>query len=361
MNVARRLDAFLSGGASRHVIVTNNDDIRWLTGFSGSTSQLFVDRHTGESILFVDGRYTERAAVELDASSSSTHVCEVSATSTMVQQLQARGVVEVAINFHHISAARFHDLRDVFKVSDESTVLSELRRSKDAEEVAAIEMAARIADAALAHVMRDGILGDTEKQVRFRLENAMNELGADDVSFPTIVATGSNGARPHHEPTDTVIADGDCVVVDLGACVDGYRSDMTRSIRVGQWSDAYLQMFSTVKKAQQAGVDVVRAGCVGSDVDAAVRRVFREAGVEHEFVHGTGHGVGLYIHEDPILSPRCTATLSAGEVVTVEPGLYRKGVGGVRIEDLVVVTGTGCRILTLSPKELSCPRSQQTI
>jgi len=110
-----------------------------------------------------------------------------------------------------------------------------------------------------------------------------------------------------------------------------------------------------------AGVAAVRDGVVGSDVDAAVREVFQREEVEHEYLHGTGHGVGLYIHEEPILSPRCTAVLSAGEVVTVEPGLYRKGVGGVRIEDQVVVTGTGCRILTLSPKELSCPRSQQTI
>jgi Xaa-Pro aminopeptidase len=189
----------------------------------------------------------------------------------------------------------------------------------------------------------------------------MREKGADNVGFDTIVATGANGARPHHEPSDAVIESGHGVVIDFGAELDGYRSDMTRTIQVGEWCLEYQHMYDTVREAQFAGVRAVTAGVAGSQIDAAVRSIFAREGLEHEYVHGTGHGIGLYIHEEPILSPRCSAVLQANEVVTVEPGLYRGGVGGVRIEDQVVVTGTECRILTLSPKELSCPRSPRTI
>ena len=189
----------------------------------------------------------------------------------------------------------------------------------------------------------------------------MFDHGADDVSFPTIVAAGPNASRPHHEPGDRIIVNGDAVIIDMGASVHGYRSDMTRTVLIGDVGEEIREMHGIVREAQQAGVDAVRAGVGGADVDRAVRDVFARYGTEHEYLHGTGHGVGLVIHEQPILGPRCSATLLAGEVVTVEPGLYRVGVGGVRIEDLVVVTDTGCRILTQTPKELSCPQSARTI
>jgi Xaa-Pro aminopeptidase len=188
----------------------------------------------------------------------------------------------------------------------------------------------------------------------------MAGLGADDVSFPTIVASGPNAARPHHEAGERVISEGDVVIVDMGAEVGGYRSDMTRTLTVGSVPADTGEMWDIVRMAQQAGLDTVRAGVEGREVDAAVRAVFSRHGVEHEYLHGTGHGVGLLIHEQPILGPSCTERLLEGEVVTVEPGLYRGGTGGVRIEDLVVVTATGCRILTQTPKELPCPPSART-
>jgi Xaa-Pro aminopeptidase len=207
----------------------------------------------------------------------------------------------------------------------------------------------------------DGFAGKTEKQIRNRLDHLMRETGADDVAFDTIVATGPLGARPHHEPSDAIVEDGHGVVIDFGAMVQGYKSDMTRTIRVGDVSAEYQRMFDLVIEAEAAGIASVKAGAVGAAVDAAARAVFLREGVDHEYVHGTGHGIGLYIHEQPILSPRCTAVLGVNEVVTVEPGLYRGGVGGVRIEDLVVVTGDSCRILTHTPKDLTCPRSPRTI
>jgi Xaa-Pro aminopeptidase len=253
------------------------------------------------------------------------------------------------------------ELSSIFSVEDEQDHLDTLRRVKDVHEIAMMERAAHIADAALQSVVADGVVGKTEKQVRNQLEYFMRMSGADGVSFPTIVATGENGAMPHHEPSDAVIESGHGVVIDMGAEVGGYRSDMTRTVLVGKVSEEYRTMYELVKRAQQVGVDTVRAGVEGSQVDGAVRAVFADAQCEHEFTHGTGHGIGLYIHEVPILSPRCSEVLQAGEVVTVEPGLYRGGVGGVRIEDQVVVTDTGCRTLTLTPKELSCPQSPQMI
>lgn len=359
--LSQRLNKFLSAGEAQNVLVLRLEDIRWLTGFTGSTAFMLVDRPLKRVSLFVDGRYTERAHHELQRAGSSAQVVELESGQTIAEALASLVSGELAIDFHHVTAARYRELADSFHVVEEAGVFSQLRRVKDSAEIATMQYAASIADKALADVMRDGILGDTEKQVRNRLDAAMREHGADTVSFDTIVATGANGARPHHEPSDTVIEDGHAVVIDMGAEVDGYRSDMTRTIRVGRWPDDIASMFRIVREAQSAGVAAVRDGVVGSEVDATVRAVFRREGVEDEYLHGTGHGVGLYIHEDPILSPRCSAVLAEHEVVTVEPGLYRKGVGGVRIEDQVVITGTGCRILTLSPKELSCPRSQQTI
>jgi Xaa-Pro aminopeptidase len=319
--------------------------------------------HRDDSVvdLFVDSRYVERAHYEVQRAGASVRVVELTSGETISETLSTVVSGDLALDFHHVTAARHRDLASVFHVVEEVGVFNQLRRVKDEAEIALMEKAASIADRALAAVLSDGLLGDSEKQIRNRLDAAMRDFGADTVSFDTIVATGPNGARPHHEPTDDIVELGHAVVIDMGAELEGYRSDMTRTIQVGEWTSDIDAMFRIVREAQTAGVVAVRDGVVGSDVDGAVREVFRREGLEHEYLHGTGHGVGLYIHEEPILSPRCTAVLSAGEVVTVEPGLYRKGVGGVRIEDQVVVTGTGCRILTLSPKELSCPRSQQTI
>lgn len=361
MSIIRRLEKFVAAGDAAHVLVFRLEDIRWLTGFTGSTAFMLVNRQQPAVFLFVDGRYVERAHHEIKRAGSTAQVIETIGGRSMSETLSDFVTGEVAIDFHHVTAARHRELTNAFHVVEEAGIFNQLRRVKDSTEIAAMEQAANIADRALAFVISDGIGGESEKQVRNRLDAAMRDFGADAVSFDTIVATGANGARPHHEPSESVIENGHSVVIDMGAEVDGYRSDMTRTIQVGQWDNETSAMYRIVKEAQAAGVAAIRHGVIGSDVDGAVRKVFRREGVEHEYLHGTGHGVGLYIHEEPIMSPRCDAVLSEGEVVTVEPGLYRKGVGGVRIEDQVVVTGTGCRILTLSPKELSCPRSQRTI
>jgi Xaa-Pro aminopeptidase len=362
MDVSQRLSRLCSSSAADFVLVLRLEDIRWLTGFTGGTAQLVVQRSTHDAWLLVDGRYFERATDEIASSHASVHiervVPEVS-TDEMIAQIV--GDSSVAVDPTHATAHFMTVLQNHCTVVLECTQLDDLRRVKDDAEISLIASAAIIADNALLSVVADGLVGKTEKQIRNRLDHLMREGGADEVAFETIVATGPNGARPHHEPSDAIVEDGHGVVIDFGAMVQGYKSDMTRTIRVGAVSGEYQRMFELVLEAEAAGIASVKAGVLGSAVDAAARAVFLREGVDHEYVHGTGHGIGLYIHEQPILSPRCTAVLGVNEVVTVEPGLYRGGVGGVRIEDLVVVTGDSCRILTHTPKDLTCPRSPRTI
>lgn len=362
MDVSQRLSRLCSSNAADFVLVLRLEDIRWLTGFTGGTAQLVVQRSTHDAWLLVDGRYFERATDEIADSCASVHIERV-IPDVSTEEMIARivGASTVAVDPTHVTAHFMTVLQSHCTVLAEKTQLDDLRRVKDDAEISLIASAATIADNALLSVVADGLVGKTEKQIRNRLDHLMREGGADDVAFETIVATGPLGARPHHEPSDAVIEEGQGVVIDFGAMVQGYKSDMTRTIRVGAVSAEYQRMFDLVLEAESAGIASVKAGVMGAAVDAAARAVFIREGVDHEYVHGTGHGIGLYIHEQPILSPRCTAVLGVNEVVTVEPGLYRGGVGGVRIEDLVVVTGDSCRILTHTPKDLTCPRSPRTI
>jgi Xaa-Pro aminopeptidase len=231
-------------------------------------------------------------------------------------------------------------------------LVADLRKVKDEGEIARIAEAARSADDALASVRSRLLEGPTEAELGLELDFAMRRLGAADVSFETIVASGPNGAKPHHRPSTRTIGEGDLVVLDFGALVDGYHSDMTRTYCVGEPTDTQRRMWDVVAESQRAGVAAVRPGVEGREVDQVCRAVIAEAGWGDAFLHGTGHGVGLLIHEDPRVSSAAEGMLAAGHVVTVEPGVYLPEHGGVRIEDTVVVTADGCRPLTHTPKEL---------
>jgi len=231
-----------------------------------------------------------------------------------------------------------------------SNLIEDLRLAKDDGEVARIEAAALVADHALASVrdrLRDA---PAERDFALELDTAIRRLGAEGNSFETIVASGPNGAKPHARPSARLIVDGDLVVIDFGALVDGYCSDMTRTVMVGEPSPTQQRMLDVVAAAQQAGVDAVAAGVDVKDVDGACRTVIDDAGWKDAFLHATGHGVGLEIHEAPRVASTGDATLAAAQVVTVEPGVYLPEHGGVRIEDTVVVTPQGCRPLTHTGK-----------
>jgi Xaa-Pro aminopeptidase len=223
---------------------------------------------------------------------------------------------------------------------------------KDAEEIELIAQAQALADAAFADILGSIRAGRTEREVALELEYAMRRAGSDGVAFPLIVASGPNSALPHAGVTDRVIERGDFVKLDFGARVGGYRSDMTRTVVVGAASPRHRQIYEGVRLANEAGIDAVAAGRTGIEVDAEARAVLDRLGIEGAFRHGLGHGVGLDVHEGPSLSPKGERALESGMVVTVEPGVYVPGFGGVRIEDLVVVEAGGCRVLSTAPKEL---------
>jgi Xaa-Pro aminopeptidase len=232
-------------------------------------------------------------------------------------------------------------------------LVEELRRVKDAGEIARIAEACRIADDALANVKHRLVEGVTEAEFALELDSEIRRLGASGNSFESIVASGPNGAKPHARPSNRRIEPGELIVLDFGAIVDGYCSDMTRTVCVGAPASATLErMVEVVAASQEVGVATVKAGVLAAAVDKACRDVIDEAGWADAFMHSTGHGVGLDIHEAPVVSATSIDTLVEGQIVTVEPGVYLPEHGGVRIEDTVVVTADGCRRLTNAPKDL---------
>ena len=225
-----------------------------------------------------------------------------------------------------------------------------VRAVKDDEELASIAEAARITDAAFIAATRDLRPGVTERELAWRIELALRELGAEAPAFPISVAAGPHGARPHHDPTDRPLEEGEAIVIDLGATVDGYRADLTRTIVIGEAPPEFTDRYNTVLAAQQAALAGTSAGMTGREVDQLARECIAAAGYEDAFVHGLGHGVGLLIHERPSLGVRSDDVLEPGHVITIEPGIYLEGWGGIRVEDLCLVTRDGLEVLSHAPK-----------
>lgn len=355
MDVAGRLDRLRAGfdDAGVDALVVNDlTNIRYLTGFTGSSAVLFVG--ADRTVFVTDGRYRTQSEQQLTDAGVSADI-EISAVGPEVEAAAAaEGVARLGLEADSVTWSgrrRWGD--ELFDGELVPTVglVEELRLVKDPGEAARIRSACAIADAALGEVRGRLADGPTEREFALELEAAMMRLGADDLSFDTIVATGENGARPHHHPSGRSVAEGDLVVLDFGALLDGYHSDMTRAVAVGDVGADRRRMLDVVAEAQLAGMEAVAAGVEAVEVDRACRELITEAGWADAFLHGTGHGVGLDIHEAPRVSNRSTATLRPGHVVTVEPGVYLPELGGVRIEDTVLVTDTGCDRLTLAPKE----------
>ena len=337
------------------LLVTNLKNIRYLTGFTGSAGMLLVG---ADRLLFTsDGRYAAQAAEQMGAAGVDAEI-EIGLPTSQRDALAsaAKSSRRVGLEAGHVTWAQQMTMAGEWFTSSEVVPLlglvERLREVKDAGEVERIEAAASIADAALAALLPSLHDGPTEAEFALALDSEMRRRGASGPSFETIVASGPNGAKPHHRPTSRVIEEGELVVLDFGALVDGYCSDMTRTVSVGEPKDPTMRrMWDVVRESQAAGVARVAAGVGGVDVDGACRDVIGAAAWGDYFVHGTGHGVGLDIHEAPAVGSTSADTLAVGNVVTVEPGVYIPPLGGVRIEDTVVVTDDGCRALTSSPKE----------
>ena len=338
------------------LVVFDLNNIRWLTGFTGSAGTLIV--RPDEMVFITDGRYGEQARAQFAASGAAARVVVGTSAAIMREGMEQalNGARAVAVDPTEVTQAQFETLRGQTSAGLVTLggVVQHLRRRKTAAEIARMRRAAACTDAALAEVERMMSDRPTERDVRDELEYRMRRHGADGPSYDTIVATGPNGARPHHRPTSTVIEEGHLVVIDVGGLIDGYHSDMTRTYLIGDVDPALRRMHDVVRESQLAGLAAVRAGVTAGDVDKTCRDIIVDAGFGGEFIHSTGHGVGLQIHEQPWVRTGLSEPLQSGEVVTVEPGVYREGLGGVRIEDLVVVTDTGCDILTETPKDISC-------
>ena len=360
MDVAARLGRLrpmLEPARCDAVLVTNLTNVRYLTGFTGSAGMLLV-RSGGADVLFTDGRYSTQSREQLAAAGVGAeifigNVAEQQAALAKAVDSSCRLGLEATHATWGQQRAFASLLGGGVELVATDELVESLRRIKDAGELARIEAAASIADDALAEVLPRLRDLPTERELGLELDFTMRRLGAADVSFETIVASGPNGAKPHARPSDRRLGAGELVVLDFGALVDGYHSDMTRTVCVGHPATARLsEIVDVVAAAQAEGVEAVRAGVPAREVDDVCRRSIAAAGYGEFFVHGTGHGVGLDIHEFPLLNQLATASLDAGFVVTVEPGVYLPDEGGVRIEDSVVVLADGCRRLTNAPKDL---------
>ncbi|MGH9030074.1 MAG: M24 family metallopeptidase [Acidimicrobiales bacterium] len=354
-----RLRTALAESQTDALLVTNLVNVRYLTGFSGSAGNLLVSG--SDALLVTDGRYRTQAAEQLAAAGIADevdlHVGKVSAqrdaVEAHVRRARARRVGLEAENVTWGAKRRIAELLGDVELVATDGLVERLRQTKDRGELDRMSKAAAIADEALGEVLAMLCEGRSEEEFAFALDTAMRRLGAEDRAFDTIIASGPNAAKPHARPGERRIGVGDPVVIDFGATFEGYRSDMTRTFCVGtEPTGAMAQAFSVVAEAQAAGVAAVRAHICAGDVDRASRDVVAAAGLAEAFEHGTGHGVGLDIHEAPAVSEGSTAVLGAGFVVTVEPGVYLPGVGGVRIEDTVVVGEEGCSPLTCFAKDV---------
>ncbi|HVD37679.1 MAG TPA: aminopeptidase P family protein [Solirubrobacterales bacterium] len=342
-----RLERVLAGAELDRYLVTDLTNVRYLTGFTGTNGACICGPDL--RLFLTDFRYTERAAAEVEGWETLTIGNDW--TAGIAERLQGR----VGFEDDQVSVRLLGKLKEKLGEGTEMVAaggkVAELRRVKDAEELATIAEASKLADAAWTWALEQGLSGRRERDVARATEARIRDLGGDP-SFPAIVAAGPNGALPHAEPGEREIGRGELVVFDMGAQLDGYCSDGTRTFATGEPGEEARAVYEVVRQAQEAALEAIHAGVKGGDVDTAARSPIDEAGYGERFGHALGHGVGLEVHEGPRLSQRSDDVLAPGEVVTVEPGIYLPGSLGVRIEDFVVVEENGLRNLSSLPKEL---------
>jgi Xaa-Pro aminopeptidase len=340
------------------LLVGQPENRRYISGFTGSTAWLLISQDA--AIIATDSRYWEQAQSECpDYALAQVRVRPELLLPEMLAQTGAR---RVGFESQHATYAEVEACRTAapdYEWIPAADLILELRAVKDEAEIAAMRRAIRLADEALAAALAQMRPGMMERDVAWLIESYMRTHGAQGASFDTIVACGPNGARPHARAGDAPIVAGEPVVIDMGAMLDGYCSDLTRTVCLGEPNDPerFWSVYQTVLRAQLAAEAAIAPGKSGREVDAVARDLIGAAGYGENFGHGLGHGVGLAIHESPRLSMHFDSALAAGHFVTVEPGIYLPGWGGVRIEDIVLVTADGVEVLTGAPKEPILPLS----
>ena len=331
------------------MLVTEIENVRYLTGFTGSWGACLV---TLDGALFItDGRYTLQAGREVQG--IDVRIERQNESSELSGALKATSGV-LGFEADHVSVSRCKKLQEAAGRDMEPTsgLVENLRRVKDSGEVALIEEAVHVVDATFGAIVPLIRAGTTERELAIEIDFTMRRFGADKEGFDTIAASGPNSAFPHHHPTNRAIQPGDFLKMDFGALRKSYNSDITRTVSVGQPSARQREIYSIVLDAQMKAIAAIRPGVKGKEIDAIAREVITAAGYGDCFNHGLGHSLGRTVHDGPGFSRTVEAELVPGMVLTVEPGIYIEGFGGVRIEDDIVVTEEGCSVLTGSSKEL---------
>ncbi|HVM11898.1 MAG TPA: Xaa-Pro peptidase family protein [Actinomycetota bacterium] len=331
------------------LLVTHLPNVRYLTGFTGSNGQLLIAAN--HAVFLTDPRYEEQARHEAPDVERATYRLDF--PSSFAEISGDLGLARVGFEAASVSYGLYERLRRTgVELVPTTGEVERLRRVKDPDELALIEEAQRATDDALERVLPKLVEGRNEREVALDLEHEMRALGAEEAAFRSIVAFGESAAEPHHVPGERTLRRGDIIKLDFGARVQGYCADMTRTVALGAPSRDLVEIHDLVRRAQAEGIEAVRPGAVGGEVDRVAREVIAHAGQRERFGHSLGHGIGLEVHEAPTLRRGSEDVLEPGTVVTVEPGVYIPGVGGVRIEDMVVVTETGARPLPSAPREL---------
>ncbi|MEW6231955.1 MAG: aminopeptidase P family protein [Chloroflexota bacterium] len=345
-----KLDAFL---------VSQPENRRYLSGFTGSAGYLLIT--PTEALLATDFRYIEQATIE--APGFAVRKIETKFEALFPSLVAELGLKRIGFESGHMTYAEHGSLAAPhqseglaeppaleYTLCPTLGLIEDMRAVKEPQEIAAIRAAVELGDAAFLHVREQLRPGMTERQVAWELEVFMRQAGAEAVAFEIIVASGPNGAMPHAKATSREIGSGEPIIMDLGARLNGYHSDLTRTTCLGEPDGRFKEIYALVLRAQAAAQEAGRAGLTGVELDAVARQIIEEAGYGESFGHGLGHGVGLAVHEEPRVAKTGTATLADGNVITIEPGIYLPGWGGVRIEDMAVVRPQGLEILTRAPK-----------
>ena len=351
---SQRIRAIQQELAANEAFLVSSDVNRfYFTGFPSSAGGVVITSR--RAVLLIDFRYYEKAKATVTG-------CEVQLSQRFDSEVLAicrdGGVTSLYVEADGTSLSRFASLQaalegvEVQRDDRFDAITREMRAVKTAEELACIRKAQEMTDATFTYILDHIRTGRTEREIMLDMEFYMRRLGSEGVSFDFIVVSGKNSSLPHGVPTEKPVERGDFVTMDFGAVYHGYRSDMTRTVAVGEVSDAQRQVYDTVLRAQLAAEKVVRAGMICRDVDKVARDIIYGAGYEGCFGHGLGHSLGVEVHESPAFSPRCDTVLKPGMIMTVEPGIYLENRFGVRIEDMVYVTEEGSLNLTASPKQL---------
>ncbi len=359
MNAVRRIQSLrarLADAGYGAAVVTDPVNVAYLTGFEGVFDD--EDAHAAvvtasDTVLYTDTRYAEACTRAAEGTTWQVRVARENLYITLCADLAAEGIGSLTLE-ESVPFGRFRFVSEQFDGNVEAVDgwVEEIRQVKVAEEIERIAAAQQLTDAAFDHILGYIAAGRTEREISLEIEFFMRKHGSEGVAFAAIIASGPNSALPHAKVTDRAVEPGDFLKMDFGARMGGYCADMTRTVVVGKAGDRQREIYDTVLAANLAGIAAVRPGVPGRDIDAAARAVIVERGFGEAFGHGLGHGVGMAVHELPSVGPRGAKSVLSGSVITIEPGVYLPGFGGVRIEDLVVVEEGGARVLTRSTKDL---------